>query len=77
MKKILFLIPCLIGGGAERVMVTLANGFSKTYDVEILTLTHTESFYKLEDAVKVTGIGCSVNKKKCTYKICNKSEIRF
>lgn len=77
MKKILFLIPCLIGGGAERVMVTLANGFSKTYDVEILTLTHTESFYKLEDAVKVTGIGCSVNKKNALTKFATRVTYAF
>ena len=77
MKKILFLIPSLVGGGAERVMVTLANGLSKSYDVEILTLTNTESFYALNDAVKVNGIGCSVNKKNALTKFATRFKSVF
>ena len=38
-KKILFLIPTLGGGGAERVLVDLVNGMDKTkYDITIQTL---------------------------------------
>lgn len=39
MKKILFLIPTLGGGGAERVLVNLVNNLDKTkYDVTVRTL---------------------------------------
>lgn len=39
MKKILFLIPNLGGGGAERVLVTLLNNLDKTkYDITLLSL---------------------------------------
>ncbi len=39
MKKILFLIPNLGGGGAERVLVNLVNNLDKTkYDVTVRTL---------------------------------------
>lgn len=39
MKKVLFLIPNLGGGGAERVLVNLVNNLDKTkYDVTIRTL---------------------------------------
>ena len=39
MKKLLFTIPTLGGGGAERVLVNLVNNFDKTkYDVTIFTL---------------------------------------
>ena len=69
MKKIMFLIPNLVGGGAERVMTTLANGLSNKYDVKIVTLTTTDSFYKTSDAVIIEGIGCSVNKKNAVAKL--------
>ena len=72
MKKILFVIPSLVGGGAERVMTTLANGLSSKYDVEILTLTNTDSFYQLNSNVKVSGLGCSVVKKNALTKLATK-----
>ena len=72
MKKILFLIPSLVGGGAERVMVTLANGLSKEYDVEILTLTSTNSFYEVADRVKLDSIGCKTDKSNVVTKILSK-----
>ena len=38
-KKILFLIPTLGGGGAERVLVNLVNGLDKSkYDLTVQTL---------------------------------------
>ena len=77
MKKILFLIPSIVGGGAERVMVTLANGLSKKYDVEILALTNTESFYAVDDTVKISGIGCSVNKKNAITKFFTRFRSAF
>ena len=77
MKKILLLIPSLVGGGAERVMVTLANNLSLNYDVEILTLTTTESFYKLDESVKVEGIGCVVNKKNAVTRFFTRTMSAF
>ena len=39
MKKVLFLIPCLGGGGAERVLVNLANNLDKAkYKVTVQTI---------------------------------------
>lgn len=39
MKSVLFLIPCLGGGGAERVLVNLANNLDKTkYSVTVQTI---------------------------------------
>lgn len=63
MKKILMVIPSLVGGGAERVMTTLANGLSEDYDVEILTISSAETFYKLNNSVKVSTLGRRVNRK--------------
>ena len=58
MKSVLFLIPTLGGGGAEKVLVNLANNLDKEkYDVTVQTLfkggVHTE---KLKEHVKyITG----------------------
>lgn len=46
MKKILFFIPTLLGGGAEKVLVDLVNNLnSKKYDITVLTLD-TRGVYK-------------------------------
>ncbi|MFN3136179.1 MAG: glycosyltransferase family 4 protein [Allomuricauda sp.] len=42
--KIYFIIGNLGGGGAERVMTTLANGFSKTNEVSLITFYEGEGF---------------------------------
>lgn len=52
--KIGFLIKDLSYGGAERATASLANYFSThSNDVEIITFNGTDSFYPLEDGVKV------------------------
>ncbi|WP_202105752.1 glycosyltransferase [Streptococcus suis] len=38
MKKILFMVPSLSGGGAEKVLVNLVNNLNKKYDITVLTL---------------------------------------
>jgi len=48
--KIDFIINSLTGGGAERVMVTLANGFSKFNDISIITF-NSENAYEVDSAV--------------------------
>lgn len=60
MKKILLLIPALNAGGSERVMVTLANEWSKDNDVSILIFHNTDSFYELSDQVKLIKMGLSL-----------------
>ena len=50
-------------GGAERVMATLANGLiEKDYEVLILTLTTNESFYKLNNKVRIIGSNYQISK---------------
>ena len=45
MKKVLFLIHTLGGGGAEKVLVNLANGMDKTkFDVTVMTVINTGIF---------------------------------
>ncbi len=60
--KILFFIPALNPGGAERVIVTLANAWSDTCDVSILTLQNTPSFYQLNSKIKHIKMGLAVPK---------------
>ncbi len=45
LKKILFILPTLGFGGAERVTLTLAEYMSKNYDVSILVLSKSEPEY--------------------------------
>lgn len=56
MKKILMLIPALNAGGAERVMVTLANEWSKTNDVTIMVFNDGSCFYEISDTVKIKAM---------------------
>ncbi len=60
MKKILMLIPALNAGGAERVMVTLANEWSKTNDVTIAIFHTSGSFYDLNESVHLIEMGLSL-----------------
>lgn len=54
MKKIVFLIAHLGGGGAERVTVSLANNFSKdNYNVTVIVFSKKYDEYKLDDDVHV------------------------
>jgi glycosyltransferase involved in cell wall biosynthesis len=51
--KILLLIPALNAGGAERVMVTLANEWSKTEDVTLMVFNDGRCFYKIDEKVRI------------------------
>ena len=46
--KICFIIASLNSGGAERVLVSLANTLCKEHEVQIIKFTNEASFYKLE-----------------------------
>lgn len=66
MKKILFVINQLGGGGAERVLTLLANDFSKKNDVDILAIHRTKNKYEISDDVRVVELdGCE----ESTFKI--------
>jgi len=52
-KKIALILPGIVPGGLERVMVELANSFSLVdgIEVHVISLTKGEQFYRLEDKV--------------------------
>lgn len=56
-KNIAFVLPSLSSGGAERVTVNLANGLCHIYNVHVITLAKGESFYHLDERIKL--ITCS------------------
>ncbi|MBF7047736.1 glycosyltransferase [Campylobacter volucris] len=51
--KITFIIATLNSGGAERVLVTLANELCKNHEVNIIKFHKEESFYKLDPKIKL------------------------
>lgn len=65
-KKYLFFIPRLGGGGAERVMVTLANQLCKRNEIKIVTITAPGSFYKLDERVEIVCLDCPVDRSSKT-----------
>lgn len=52
-KKIAFLIPSLSLGGAERVVVSLANKFSDKFEVFLIVLNKTETVYNVDKEVNL------------------------
>lgn len=61
--KCIMFIPSMGNGGAERVMATIANSLSeREYDITIVTLTLSTSFYKLNDSVKIINLGNTINR---------------
>ena len=63
-KKLLFFIPRMGGGGAERVMATLANTLAeRNYEITIATLIDRESFYPLNTKISVIAAGYKINRK--------------
>lgn len=56
--KIMFIIPRMIGGGAERVISVLANEFvDRQIDVKILMTSGSDMAYKLDERIEVIQIG--------------------
>lgn len=52
-KKIAFLIPSLSAGGAERVVVSLANKFIEKFEVFVIVLNKTETVYSVDKEVTI------------------------
>ena len=69
MKKILLLIPALNAGGAERVMVTLANEWCKIADVTIMVFNDGKCFYNLEKAVQIKAMNIVLAKRGLRRKL--------
>lgn len=62
--KILFVCPRLCHGGAERVAVSLANGFvERGYEVTFFTNLYEERTFVLHNAVKVRNLVPQINNK--------------
>lgn len=63
--KYLFIIPALNAGGAERVMVTLANELVlQNNTVTILTLNTESCFYDLNEKVNINALNVVISKNK-------------
>ncbi len=76
--KISFAIYSLGSGGAERVVSLLANYLVNKYEVEIITFTKDESFYKLDDRIVHTKLGIdfiSKNKVSTIFNIFKRIKI--
>lgn len=59
--KLLFVIHALSGGGAERILVQLANYFSvQGHEVSVIIFSEKEPFYKLHESIELLRI---INKK--------------
>ncbi len=62
--KIVFLVPHLLGGGAERTVAYLANYISRNQEDEITVLSLSDDvFYKLDEKVNFISLGIPHNNK--------------
>ena len=59
--KIHFVIPSLIGGGAERVMSTIANGLVNNHEVELITFHEGQDYELAENINRIRLHGGSEN----------------
>lgn len=56
LKNIAFIVPSLGPGGAERVVVTLANKLVGKYNVTIITLNNEETNYKIDERIVIVCV---------------------
>lgn len=63
MKRILLLIPALNAGGAERVMVTLANEWSKDHEITLMVFNEGNCFYHLNREVHLKAMNIMPGKR--------------
>lgn len=56
MKKVLFVIPYLYGGGAEKVLSTVTTNFPKEYDIDILANSDSKIGYEYRGNIISLGM---------------------
>lgn len=61
--KIMFVIPRMNCGGAERVVANLSDYFCKNNNVRIVTLVDDKSYYKLDKKVEFCSKNLTINRK--------------
>lgn len=82
MKKILFVIPTLTGGGAERVVSTLSQYFPEEIKTDVLVNSHSEEDYKFNGQIIDLGMKPQVIKsfkyqiKAMWLRICKLSKMK-
>lgn len=65
--KVIFVVSALHGGGAERVIATLANTFSRCKDEVIILMTAgNEQVYEIESDVEIISLGSASHGKLIT-----------
>ncbi len=69
MKRCLLFIPRMGGGGAERVMATIANNLCANCEVLLVSMTDADSFYSLDERVSIIGLGQTINRKNIFTKL--------
>lgn len=62
-RKLMFVLPRMNGGGAERVVSIIANHMCETYDVTILVLVSNESFYPLDERIRFVSANYEVDRR--------------
>ena len=67
-KKFLFVMPSLVGGGSERVLVTIANNLCVENKIEILTLVNSDAFYSIDKRVEIHSLELNVNRRNTVKK---------
>ena len=63
-KRIMFVIPTMSGGGAERIVAILSERFAVEHDVEIYTFEKGTSFYDIHSGIKFKNAGVVINRRK-------------
>lgn len=67
--RIALIIAALNAGGAERVMVTLANQLvRKKHTVDLITFNDGQSFYSIDDSVNIISLNLMPNKKNKLFR---------
>ena len=61
--RIMFVIPKMTNGGAERVVANLCNYWCKDNDVRIVAVASKKSFYKLDERIELCGQDLEIKRK--------------
>ena len=69
MKRCLLFIPRMGGGGAERVMATIANNLCVDHEVMLVSMTDAESFYTIDSRITFIALGQKINRTNAFTKL--------